>query len=79
MGREGQKEGERKKMVTSSRGHPDIIRSGGGDMALSQHTARGGWLGVTSSDTLGVDPSWSNDCDSNGTGLWERDGGGGAG
>lgn len=29
-------------MVTSSRGHTDIIHSGGGDTALSQHTVRGG-------------------------------------
>lgn len=57
-----------KKIVTSFRGHPDIIRSGGGDMVLSQHTACEGWLGVT----LGNDPSWSNDCDSNGTGLWQE-------
>lgn len=28
-----------------------------------------GWLGVISSDTLGNDPSRSNDCDSNGTRL----------
>lgn len=47
---------------TASRGHPDIIHSGGGDMVLLQHAGRGvgwvcGYVGVWGSGSVSLAPT----------------------